>query len=66
MIVYANATLMTVPIEIIIKQYKKHLGDKTFNHLKDYVSDFVKYLEENVDFYRFDINKPMFFKCSEI
>lgn len=59
-IVYANATLMTVPIEIIIKQYKKHLGDKTFNHLKDYVSDFVKYLEENVDFYRFDINEQAY------
>ena len=29
-IVYANAALMTVPIEIIVKQYKKQLADRVF------------------------------------
>ena len=28
-IVYANAALMTVPIEIIVKQYKKQLADRS-------------------------------------
>lgn len=59
-IVYANATLMTVPIEIIIKQYKKQLGDRVFNYLKDYVSDFLKYLEDNIHFFRFDINEQTY------
>lgn len=56
-IVYANAALMNVPIEIIIKQYKKYLGDKTFSQLKDYVDDFIKYLEERSNFFKFDINE---------
>ena len=56
-IVYANATLMTVPIEIIVKQYKLQLGDKVFAQLDDYVYDFVKYLEEKAHYFRFDINE---------
>lgn len=56
-IVYADATLMTVPIEIIIKQYKKQLGDRVFKYLKDYVCDFLKYVEENIQYFRFDINE---------
>lgn len=59
-IVYANASLMTVPIEIIIKQYKKQLGDKVFAHLKDYVADFISYLEEKSLFFRFDINEQAY------
>ena len=37
-IVYANAALMTVPIEIIVKQYKKQLADRVFPKLNDYFS----------------------------
>lgn len=56
-IVYSCASLMNVPIEIIIKQYKKQLGDRSFSHLKDYVDDFLKYLEVNSTFFRFGINE---------
>ena len=57
MIVYANAALMTIPIEIIVKQYRKQLGDKVFPKLKDYVDDFLGHLEKKSHFYRFDINE---------
>ena len=43
LIIYANAALMTVPVEIIVKQYKKQLRDKVFPHLEDYVNDFLQY-----------------------
>ena len=59
-IVYANASLMTVPIEIIVKQYKKQIGDKVFPKLKDYVDDFVRYLEAKSNFFRFDINEQSY------
>lgn len=59
-IVYANASLMTVPIEIIIKQYKKQLGNKVFGHLIDYVNDFTKYLEGNAQFFQFQENEESF------
>ena len=56
-IVYANACLMSVPMEIIVKQYKKHLGNTVFPHLNDYVNDFLAYLEDKSHFFRFDINE---------
>lgn len=59
-IVYANASLMSVPIEIIVKQYKKQLANKVFPHLKDYIDDFVLYLENNCQFFRFDVNEKQY------
>lgn len=53
-IVYANASLMQVPIEIIVKQYKANLGDKSFQKLENYVYDFIDYLENNTSLFHFD------------
>lgn len=53
-IVYANASLMQVPIEIVIKQYKANLGDKSFRNLEDYVYDFIDYLQNNTTLFHFD------------
>lgn len=41
---YNNAAFMGVPWDIIIKEYRKQLKDKSFPYLKDYVDDFIKYL----------------------
>ena len=41
---YSNADFMGVPWEIIIKEYRKQLGDHSFALLKDYVDDFIKFL----------------------
>lgn len=59
-IVYANAALMTVPIEIVVKQYKKQLGDRVFSKLSEYVDDFLGYLEANSRFFRFDVNEQLY------
>ncbi len=59
-IVYANASLMTVPIEIIVKQYKKQLGDRVFSKLNDYADDFLNYLKDKSRFFRFDINEQSY------
>ena len=57
LIIYANAALMNLPVEIIVKEYKRQLSDRTFPHLKDYVDDFIKYMEQNTALFRFDINE---------
>lgn len=62
LIVYANASLMSVPMEIIIKEYKKKLADKIFPELKDYVSDFISFLESNAELFRFSINEEEYVK----
>lgn len=59
-IIYANGAFMGVPMEIIIKEYKKRIGKKTFSALKDYLDDFIHYLETHVHFFRFDINEEVF------
>lgn len=60
LIIYANAALMNVPVEIIVKEYKKQLKDRTFQHLKDYVDDFIRYMEQNADLFRFNINEQAY------
>lgn len=57
LIIYADAALKSVPVEIIVKEYKRKLGDRTFPHLKKYVDDFLGYIESNSELFRFKINE---------
>lgn len=59
-IIYANSTFMGVPVEIIVKEYKKQIEHKTFPTLKDYLTDFIAYIEANERLFRFDINEENF------
>lgn len=43
--IYGNAGLLQVPWDTIIKIYRKKLGKKRFNTLKDYTNHFIKFLE---------------------
>lgn len=43
---YSNASFMGVPWDIIIKEYRKQLGDKPFDSLEGYVADFIQYLHK--------------------
>ena len=45
--VYSSASFMGIPIETIIKEYRKYLGDACFDFLEEYWDDFVRYIEEN-------------------
>lgn len=54
LIIYANPEFMSVPMDIIIKQYRKILGKQTFPSLNDYLADFISYIESNIKFYQFD------------
>ena len=56
-IIYANATFMNIPFELILKQYKKQLADNTFSTLQEYVKDFFQYLIQNVDLFHFKTNE---------
>jgi len=45
--VCGSAQLMSVPWETLIKTYRAKLRDKSFAHLEDYASDFLRYLAGN-------------------
>lgn len=59
-IIYANGTLMEVPVELVVKEYKKALGTKTFDTLQEYLDDFISYLERHNDLFRFNLNEERF------
>lgn len=59
-IIYANAELMRVPVEIMIKQYKANLSKKTYSTLNEYVTDFLGFLSKNKSLFRFDKNEKPF------
>ncbi len=42
--VYSNAEIMGYPVEILIKEYRRKLGNKHYGTVKEYWEDFLKYL----------------------
>lgn len=45
--VCGNAEFKGFPWDIIIKSYRKNLGSKSFDYIKDYVEDFINYLRSS-------------------
>ena len=43
--IYNSASFMGVPWDIIIKLYRKKLGNTSFPHLSDYKDDFIQFLK---------------------
>ena len=48
--VYGAASFMEVPWEVIIKSYRENLGTKTFPQIKDYLDDFLRFLNKDERF----------------
>ena len=45
--IYGNAALMDTPWEVIIKCYRRQLKSTKFQYLRDYVKDFVSFLQNH-------------------
>ena len=56
-IIYANADLMNIPAEIIIKQYKEKCGNRNHPTLAHFVADFFQFLLTNKALFHFDQNE---------
>lgn len=54
LIIYSRASLMGVPVDIVIHEYGKYLGDKTFPNFKEYVDDFTSFIGNNFQYLRLD------------
>lgn len=46
--IYGGLDFMGLPLEAIIKQYRKELGPRSFPHVTGYLEDFKKFLAERV------------------
>lgn len=49
--VYDNGSLMGVPWEVIIKDFRLHLGSGECEHLEDYANQFFDYIESLADLF---------------
>jgi len=49
--VYSSATVMEVPVETVIKVFRKNLGTQSFDSLKGYHDAFLDFLTENNDMF---------------
>src|SRR5690554_3364078 len=47
LMIYSSANWMGIPMEIIIKQYSKKLGNNNFTELKEYARDFIDFLKNS-------------------
>ena len=71
-LIYNSASIMGIQLEIIIKQYRRKLGEKTFQTLKEYCDDFISYCIEFANNYSGEkieleiINNQILNKCDEI
>lgn len=71
-LIYNSSSIMGIQLEIIIKQYRNKLGDKTFKTLKEYCDDFMEYCIEFANKYAGTqmelsvINEQIFKKCDEL
>ena len=61
-IIYSNAELMNVPVEIIIKQYKEKCGNKNYPTLAHFVADFFNFLISNKALFHFEQNEKRYVK----
>ncbi len=61
-ITYANASFMGVPIEVILKEYKKDLGNTKLISLKNYVESFLDFILKKRDLFRFDKTEAQYVK----
>ena len=47
---YNSATFMDVPWEILIKEFRKVIGGKSFDTLQEYQDNFIEFLKQNVNY----------------
>ena len=48
--IYNNASFMGIPLETLIKMYRKNLKDKGYDTLEEYKTDFLKFLIDSIKF----------------
>ena len=71
-LIYNSSSIMGIQLELIIKQYRNKLGNKTFKTLKDYSDDFMKYCIEftnryaGIEIEKEIINRQILNKCDEL
>ena len=63
--VYNNASLLGVPMETIIKLFRRHLGKKAYGTLREYGDALVRFLDGNETLFPNDVQDRYFLQAVE-
>lgn len=60
MMIYDSADLLTVPWEVITKEFRKVLQEKSFHHVKEYAEEFFRFIDEAAWLFPVAVQKEFF------
>ena len=63
--VYNNASLLGVPMETIIKLFRRHLGKQAYGTLREYGEALIRYLDRNGTLFPHDVQDRYFLQAVE-
>ena len=63
--VYNNASLLGVPMETIIKVFRRQLGKKAYAELRQYGEALIEFLDENEELFPKDVQDRYFLQAVE-
>lgn len=66
LMIYDSADILRVPWELVIKDFRRELGDKSFNELEGYANEFFQFLEGNQRMFPEDIRRSAFIEAARI
>ena len=61
LMIHGNAEILGVPWELVIKEFRKHLKNRSFDSIEGYAKHFQKYLVENQQFFPDQAREESFF-----
>lgn len=62
LLTYGSGTVMGVPIEIIVNEYKTNLGSQKYPRFDQYVDDFINFVENDSEYFKFE-NYELSYLC---
>jgi hypothetical protein len=64
MMIFDSADILKVPWEVVVKQFRIALGNKSFNNLRGYADEFFSYLNEDLRLFPSAVQKETFLSAA--
>ncbi|MBE7196263.1 MAG: hypothetical protein INR70_00455 [Parafilimonas terrae] len=64
LMIFDSADMLSVPWELIVKEFRQELGAKSFNSVASYAEEFFDFIENNLMLFPEKIQKEVFFNAA--
>ena len=65
LMIYNSASLLNVPWEVTIKEFRRSLGEKSFNTIEGFAEEFFDFIQSNTRFFPEDVRRADFVRFCE-